>query len=1099
VPCAGGPRPEGAFSALLILSAALLMLAGGCAGQKEEVRDPAYVEVLRLRITKVRNAIQETRGTMALSRGAPYMAELNVRLAELLSEEARYHYQLAYEREQRASRVLHVPQVRVLKEQAIATYNMVLKRFPESPLAPRILFNIGHEHRELGNFDDMKAVLQRLVNEHPESPLIYDALLVLGDYHFDRNELPESKAYYQQIAKGPLNRLSGLGHYKLAWVYLNLGECESALDDFELAITQTEEWDKQYQIEVAGGRAGQGFGVSEIDIDVRRESLVDLAYCYSRERKAKNAIPFLKKLAYNQATYVAALDKFANRYRVMDQAVGSIAASRELLRLGPANVDRLDDARTLHSALKKQKDYRTVGDDIKLIDSALTRYYTRSDLSQETRDKLVEEFEAYTRDLLTTAQGRFDKMTEEQIAKAAPQVARGYQVYLDTFPDAAGYGDMVNNMVAVLEAADMMLEAGLRGIEGARYLEEGPEKAEVLYDAVVNFQTSLEKEADRSFYERVTARAALRKAAQELLQTELEPDKARRVKFAIAQSFYDEGRYEEAIDKLSAVAYEYPMTDESTAALHLVLDSYHTINDYDGLMYTGRRLLGDGSPATDTLKAEIRPIVQAAEQRKLDELSLTAAGEDGADISVLEEFAIQNTGTDLGERALLNAFVAARAMGDSDKMYTLADEIAATYPQSDQLPGIYATIAQAAIARFEYDQAVHFLRQAADVNPDRKVQLLIAAGGLLDQLADFSGAQTLYAEAIRSAEGASRAEALAAMASLLEREGNPSATITQLGSYSADGDSELFARLGLAYVSTGQLDQAENFLQKALVGDAGVSPDAQARAEYGMAEVLLVTLQGYPEPDDLDLLSEFITLIEVVEEGYLNAARQGNAAFASAALSRLSFAASMSANRLKTIRLPGGLTADEQKAVQAAIDGRVQGLEATAQQAIEACAQQAWTNMLLNPIVRDCMNGQVMQSASVQWDILTPRNVASAPAGLDELRQQLSKNPEDIEGLRQLGNKFLDANDPHAARLVFARAVATGGGPVEQNLLGIASYRAGDITGAFEGFSMAASGGEEAGRQNMVTLLKEQGLGAAADVALERYQEGTAGGRLLSQ
>ena len=48
-----------------------------------------------------------------------------------------------------------------------------------------------------------------------------------------------------------------------------------------------------------------------------------------------------------------------------------------------------------------------------------------------------------------------------------------------------------------------------------------------------------------------------------------------------------------------------------------------------------------------------------------EEISLQAAGEDGGDLTPLLSFAEQQKGTELGERALINAFVAARAIGDT--------------------------------------------------------------------------------------------------------------------------------------------------------------------------------------------------------------------------------------------------------------------------------------------------------------------------------------------------------------------------------------------------------------------------------------------------
>ena len=81
---------------------------------------------------------------------------------------------------------------------------------------------------------------------------------------------------------------------------------------------------------------------------------------------------------------------------------------------------------------------------------------------------------------------------------------------------------------------------------------------------------------------------------------------------------------------------------------------------------------------------------------------------------------------------------------------------------------------------------------------------------------------------------------------------------------------------------------------------------------------------------------------------------------------------------------------------------------------------------------------------------------------------------------------------------MLASATSRGGGPREQNLLGIAAYRAGDAAAALEAFSQAAEGGVEAGRQNMVTVLNALNLQEAAQKALKAYAKGRKGGMLLA-
>ncbi len=1105
-----------------LMIATMLVVTGmyfavGCATtSSENVSDPSEVERLRLRITKVRNAIDETRTTISASRGATYLPELYVRLAELLSEEARYHYQLAYEREQRASRVMHVPQVRLLKDESIDIYETGLSRFPDSDLAARMLFNVGHEHRELGNFEEMIKALERLIDSYPEHPLRYDALLVLGDYYFDQQDIDSAKKYYEDIVRGPIAPSTGLGHYKLAWVWVNMAECDRALSNFELAIDKSNEW-QEIQLAVLRGSGKsdatgamtreetglvdttdlpQSQEAAQQDIDVRRESLVDLAYCYAREKKDKDALQYFRERAYNRPTYVTALAKLLNRYRTLDNYNGVITVARELLNLGTSNADRVDDARSLFAAIDKRRRYEDVDSDVAAIAGTLTRYYSRAEVTPKQRQELITEFELYLRDITTSAQEEMKKGEGLSKVRAAQKLGRAYATYADTFPSADELPAMLLNMANVLIVAKDPLEAGLRALQAAT-LVEGEARKGALYDAIVHFQASLEDVGGRRQFERVTARASLRRAAAQLLAFKLGEEKERRVKYAVAQSYYDEGNYEAAIDRLTALAYEYPQTDESDAAIQLVLDSYNTINDYDGLIYASRRFLAKGSPATNDQQERTKTVLAAAEQRKLDEVSLSAAGEDGGDLTELLKFAERHKGRNLGERALLNAFVAARAVGDTTQMYALGDELTKTYPKSEQLPGVFSTLAQTATARFEYDTAVRFLRRAATVNPQQRVGLLIASGELLEQLGDRKGALEVFAEAVDSSEGVARTEALHNLAAMLERMGTPDQLRKEVKPHIEYADSETLARYGLAVVADGRPDEGEALLSQALGNDTSDNLETQARANYGMAEVLLATIQTYPKPDSVDLIEEYLAIIEVTQQSYLKAARTGQPEYAAASLARLGFALAIAAKRLDGVTAPSELPPDAKKAVNDAIKSRVTSLNKTAKEAVDGCAAQLWNLRILTPVIATCIKGKALAKPFPPSDDFKTRNAKAKPKVNDDLLERLSKNPEDVEGLLKLGESFLDQGDPHAARLVFARAAGVAGDSHVYNLLGIASYTIGDVNGAFGAFVQAAEGGLEAGRQNLTKLLEKEGLTSQAGQVAEQFKQGKEGGRVM--
>ncbi|MCA9547736.1 MAG: tetratricopeptide repeat protein, partial [Myxococcales bacterium] len=416
-------------AASLGLSLALL----ACGAPPPPLPDPPRVEALRARITKARNAIAETRVALTRNRGTPQEVELWVRLAELIGEEARYHYQVAKVREGDA-KALHVPQVRVLKGQAIGLYTRVVREWPASPQVPRALFNLGQEQRELGDYPAMRAALQTLVDEHPAHPLAAEALIVLGDDHFDRSDMAAAGAAYTRITQGPASRTVGLAFYKLGWVRVNQGDCPAALEAFEQAIDRTQ------------ALAGQP--VEGATIDVRREALVDLVYCFSRQRPPEQAVPFLRAKAYSRDAYVAALERMADRFGVMDQALGALGVARELLDKGPDDEQRLDDARLLHGAVRKTERYGQVGADAERITAVVLRRLRRPGVPEELRARLSAEFEALVRDLATRAQeALFKGNPQGKVARAqALPVARAYLAHLDAFPEAASRLAVMQNL-----------------------------------------------------------------------------------------------------------------------------------------------------------------------------------------------------------------------------------------------------------------------------------------------------------------------------------------------------------------------------------------------------------------------------------------------------------------------------------------------------------------------------------------------------------------------------------------------------------------------------------------------------------------------------
>lgn len=1092
--------------ALPLAVAALLPSLLGACGPAETLRDQAEVERLRNRIAKVRYAIDETRSVIAQSRGAPYADELWMRLAELQSEEAQYHYMVAQRREN-ATGAVHAPQVRFLKEESIAIYERILAENPNSELGDRILFNIAHEHRELGNFEDMISTLQRLISNEAYLGSRYreEALLVLGDYYFDRNEMRDAGNYYGQILQGPDSPLHSLAQYKLGWVYINDGDCKQALKHFEDGITSARGWaEKAAQVEqkaamarLEAERAGiaiTGAPTKEEHeaeqfaghkaVDVRREALIDLIYCYSTERQAKQIIPYLRERAYNRGAYIAALEKAAARYGVMEEAAGGALVARELLRLAPDDEDRLDDARMLHAAITRAQDYTQVGSDVSLILRAMRRRSTLPGMTEKARNRLKGEFEVLARDLATKAQTQAD---EDGSPTKASEAAKAYQIYLLSLPDSEHRLPMTANLADSLALAGDWLAAGRRYREVAEATQDDTERNESNFEAVAAYQKVLLAEEPRTHLERVEARAGLRKSGLAFLKNNPPPDKAVKIRFAVAQTYYDEGRYRKAIDLLTAVAYEFPNTAESEGAINLVLDSYNTLNDYDGLINAGRMFLAAASPAGADLQAKIRPIVEAAEGRRLEEISLDAAGDSAGSTKRLEEFAQRYKGTDLGLQALLRDFDAARAEGNVERMYERSDQIAREYSKCEELPGILSTVGRTAAARFEFEKALEFYERAADANPDERDALFLAAGVLREELADYTGAAQAYKQALRGNEASSSyRDAASRLADLYERQGDIRQIVSLLSPLAGSGDPEILSRLGLAELRSGSTDAALEHLDAALAGSA--SDSASGRAQYAQAEQALATLAQFRPQQTIEGVQELLDLVDQVESLYLGVVQQGESIYTFAAFGRVAKAYSVASGLMGGIRV-SGLAGDEATQIQEAITSRSEQLKRQSDEALGACAERVQQIHRFDKAARACLAGRPPDDDPAFLEALDKRRPAKL-TGVEELRAKLAANADDVESLQALGAQYLRAGDFHVARMILAHAVEVGGGPELLNMLGLASAQAGDWAGALDAFSRAASGGFPAAQKNFATGLSKMGLADRAAEASKNIKAG---------
>src|SRR5664279_1395509 len=225
---------------ILVAAGFLAIVGWGCASTpplKPPPSDPTTQWVQAGR--KVDFAITQTKSMIQKARGASYLPDLHMRLAELYTERARYAWLVVYER-QRArgdtTRALEAPEARLLKNLAIGVYIRLVREFPSYARADEATFLMAHEFRELGEFDSMKETYEKLIESFPKSRYRAEAYLALGDHAFDANDLTKAERYYNLVLAAPTSHVHSLARYKLAWVRVNRQDCKGAVRLFEQVL-----------------------------------------------------------------------------------------------------------------------------------------------------------------------------------------------------------------------------------------------------------------------------------------------------------------------------------------------------------------------------------------------------------------------------------------------------------------------------------------------------------------------------------------------------------------------------------------------------------------------------------------------------------------------------------------------------------------------------------------------------------------------------------------------------------------------------------------------------------------------------------------------
>ncbi|MFL5318770.1 MAG: tetratricopeptide repeat protein [Myxococcaceae bacterium] len=1074
------------LTALLLAQVPNLPVLGPAAKQNPIVNKAKereeLITKLKRDIFKVDRSIGETEKLIQKSRNAPYLPDLQFRLAELYVEKSRYMYYLqAEQRPPEMKGALVSPETKLLKQKAVQIYYRILREFPDFKDGDKVTFYLAHEQRELGQFDDMLKTEGDLIRKYPNSPLRLDAEQILGDYFFDKADLVEAEKHYQAILEQPPSPVHDLARYKMGWIRVNQSKHAEAVVFFEAA---------------AASPPIPGVDPQK-SLNVKREALLDLVYSYTEVRPAKGALNYFEKLSDSRATYALALDKLGNRYFIKTQYEYAIPALRKLMEIQPDPELDLERAEKIYDSLKAAKGkVPPKPDDIRYLVRAAIEAKTDPEKDEGARKKTLAELEEMSRDLATQMHVAAQKKEEKGLFLEA---ADAYKEYLSLFRPEAYVRTIMRNRGDALFAAKEFPEAARQFEELALYEERALDKAKngkadakavasaasqkankdapqlsgsdhesALYAALLAHFSALKPgEVERlNAFEVADARQALKLLGARFVAQYPKSENVTEVKFNIARAYYEDGDYEKSSELFADFAINHPDHKDAAVAGNLALDGLRQRNDFKGMEELGKKFLASRLPAA--FQNDVRKILTESKGEALSELALQSSQETGDVVEGLLKVAEENKGAEIGEKALYGAFVAAREKRDVHKEKELGDKFVKDYPKSQYNTDILTTLGRNAAETAKFEEAASYFEAVGQKLGADSAGLdgWLAGARLRLALGQFAAAQKDFEFATEVA-GARKAEVLTMLAEAeLKGNQNGKARATLEQALKLDKQNAKAAGMLAELVATTAPNEKPEALISTLTtvtqGPDGQSEDS-AKGLWYLGEMLYRGYKALPNSD----VEQKVQQLQSTEQVYMQAAQMGSPEWAVASLWRIALAYQHLADVVEATPVPAGLSAAEVQQFRKAVAEQVNPLRDRADNAFKACLQRATQLEVFTPAVLGCRTRK--EDASSPLPKLAG---GGSPSNLDDLQKKVEAT-QDAASVEALGLAYLEAKQVALAELAFGRATELEDTRASaHNALGVALLLSGDAMGARASYGKALDSDptNEKARANLAAL-----------------------------
>jgi|GEM_PF-3865513 len=961
-------------------------------------------------LKKIESSIEYTKEKIKTVKDVQFLPDLYFALAEFYVDKSRYGYALkVMENKKVKSEDLDFTLEKRSKYLAIEYYDQIIDRFPKLPERDRALFFKAHELRELGRFEEMLHTYRSLTKEYPNSTYWDESTMAIADFLFEEQKnFSLALVEYQKIIKRPRGPFTSLAHYKMGWVQINLHNFKKALSEYESVILNYQEVDPknlpdQYK-----------------KSDVRRDAMIALAWPYSellpkdfktmKGLQRTDVVKYLFDLSPDRISYEKALLKMANRFELKQRFSEMTRMYFEALKISTDILTRTDLIERTYFAMKNTQKRDSIKGYVCEVADTMYRIQTADRFKAGQKKKFFHDFEIFARDIATRTHEKAKSTGDNDLYQEA---ISDYKCYLDGFPSTSQRKSIILNLAEISYRIKDYRTAGIYYEQMTKFFaRNSKDEKEFLYSSVEAFTQALKSPDKLNRLFLTECRSGLRDVGKILIEKEPKSPSAQSIRFNIAQSYYDERKFDKAVSLFKEYVKLYPGSSSASIAVNLILDSHNQREDYRSLVKDGKDIIANPSITDSSLKESVRQIIQQAEVKIVQ----NKAGEvDSPNYSLqLLKLANSNRGNTLGEAALYEAFISQKAKHDPGAFNT-GEQLILNYKNSSKVNEVILEMAKMATLSADYEKAALYFEIYAEQNKGRP------------EIKEFLGNAARFREAIGDYKNAGRdyktqgdMTSLARMDFLAQDWASLRSSAT-----AASGISAAYWE-GLAAYRLGKFTEAVGPL--GVVGSTNPrSPEDAEMVGHSLFLVMMMDLNRFKDirlgsGNDAKTVKDKADVLKEISGKVDRIVKIGSGRWAIAGLYVWGQANQEFGNFLKSAPLPQGLTGAQQVQYQELIGKQAQQYFVQSNSAFKQCLLSGEKFEVFSRFVRGCQSQGRLQVDEYKEMARSGTFSSRAPANVSSLKVKLYGAPRDKNLLITLSDTYLGQGNYQMGSAVLSRA-----------------------------------------------------------------------------